>query len=115
MSRLRERMIEDMTLAGMAPESQRAYLRSVRQLAAYYLRSPDQLSEDDVRTYLVGLIDKGVARGTFKTALFGIKFFFTRTLDVDWDLFKKDAFGFRNRSGCRMPFPMSTSAVCWAA
>jgi hypothetical protein len=105
-------MIEDMTLAGMAAEIQRAYLRTVRQLAAYYQRSPDRISEEEVRSYLVGLLDKGSARGTFKIALSGIKFFFVKTLNVDWDIFKKDDSAFPSKSGCRRLFPMNMFAVC---
>jgi hypothetical protein len=44
MSPLRARMIEDMTLAGLAVGTQKIYIQSVRRLAAHYRRSPDQLS-----------------------------------------------------------------------
>ena len=41
---------------------------AVRRLAAYYKRSPDLLSEEEVRDYVLNLRDqRGVARGTFKT------------------------------------------------
>jgi hypothetical protein len=46
MSPLRERMIEDMTLAGLALGTQGAYTWAVRRLAVHYRRSPDQLSEE---------------------------------------------------------------------
>src|SRR5271163_967358 len=49
MSPLRARMIEDMILAGLAEGTREAYVRAVRQLAAFYRRSPDQLSEEEVR------------------------------------------------------------------
>jgi Phage integrase, N-terminal SAM-like domain len=45
MTPLRARMIEDMTLAGLAPRTQEVYLQAVRRLAAHYKRSPDLLSE----------------------------------------------------------------------
>jgi hypothetical protein len=51
MTPLRLRMIEDMTLAGLAAGTQAIYLQAVRRLAAHYRRSPDQLSEDEVRAY----------------------------------------------------------------
>jgi len=41
MSPLRARMIEDMTLAGLAAGTQKIYIQSVRRLAAHYRRSPD--------------------------------------------------------------------------
>ena len=66
MSPLRERMIEDMTLAGLALGTRQAYTQAVRRLAVHYRRSPDQLSEEEVRSYLLELRKQGAARGTFK-------------------------------------------------
>lgn len=94
MSALRVRMIEDMNLAGLVPATQALYLGAVYRLAAHYRRSPDQLTEEEVRSYLVGLRDRGAARGTFKTSHYGIQFFYRHTLDRDWALFsKKRVFG----------------------
>jgi hypothetical protein len=61
MSPLRARMIEDMTLAGLAVGTQKIYIQPVRRVAAHYRRSPDQLSEEEVRTYLLDLCQRGVA------------------------------------------------------
>jgi hypothetical protein len=44
-------MIEDMTLAGLAEGTRKIYIQAVRRLAAHYRRSPDQLSEEEVRAY----------------------------------------------------------------
>src|SRR6476646_2122488 len=52
MSPLRARMIEDVTLAGLALGTQQVYIRAVCQLAAHCRRSPDQLSEEEVRAYV---------------------------------------------------------------
>ena len=92
MTPLRARMIEDMTLAGFAPRTQEVYLQAVRRLAAYYKRSPDLLSEEQVRSYLLGLRQRGVARGTFQTSHYGLRFFYRHTLGCAWELFgeKKD-------------------------
>ena len=72
MTPLRCRMIEDVTLAGLAPRSQAIYVKSVRRLAAHYRRSPDELSEEEVRSYLIKLRDRGAARGTFKVAHYAL-------------------------------------------
>ena len=92
MSPLRARMIEDMILAGLAEGTQRNYVRAVRQLTAYYRRTPDQLSEEEVRRYLLELRRRGVARGTFQIARYGLQFFYSQTLGRVWALFggKKD-------------------------
>lgn len=90
MTPLRSRMIEDMTLAGLVPRTQEVYLQAVRRLAAHYKRSPDLLSEEEVRAYVLYLRDqRGVARGTFKTNHGGIRFLFDKTLNRDWPLFSK--------------------------
>ena len=90
MTELRQRMIADMTSAGLAPSTKEVYLQGVRGLAAYYRRSPDQLSEAEVRNYLLHLRDRrGVARGTFQPHHGGIRFLFAHTLDREWSLFSK--------------------------
>ena len=89
MSPLRERMIEDMILAGLALGTRQAYTQAVRRLAARYRRSPDQLSEEEVRSYLLELRQQGVARGTFKIGLYGLRFLYQHTLRRDWDLFRE--------------------------
>jgi hypothetical protein len=58
MSALRVRMIEDMTLSGLAAGTQATYLDAVRRLAAHYRCSPDQLSVPaiDGRNHLLTII-----------------------------------------------------------
>jgi integrase/recombinase XerD len=89
MTPLRIRMIEDMRTAGLTSGTQAIYLDGVRRLAAHYGRSPDLLSEEEVRAYLIGLRERGVALGTFKTNHGGIQFLYRQTLDRDWQLFGK--------------------------
>ena len=49
MSPQRARMIDDMILAGLAEGTRKVYVGAVRRLAAHYHRSPDLLSEEEVR------------------------------------------------------------------
>ena len=51
---LRQRMHQDLQLAGLAEATQRAYLRAVRQLAAHYQKAPDLITEQELREYLLG-------------------------------------------------------------
>jgi hypothetical protein len=115
MSPLRQRMIEDMNLAGLSAGTHAIYIKAVRGLAAHYRRSPDQLSEEEVRTYLLKLRERGAARGTFKANHYGIQFLYRNTLNYDWaSVFKK-----RSASPSRSTFPMPSaaprSAVCCLA
>jgi Phage integrase, N-terminal SAM-like domain len=74
MSPLRMRMIEDMTLAGLAAGTQVTYIDAVRKLAGYYRRPPDQLTAEEVRAYILRLRQGGAARGTY----YGIQYFYRR-------------------------------------
>jgi hypothetical protein len=115
MTPLRIQMIEDMTLAGLVPGTQAVYIKAVRQLAAHYRRSPEELDEGEVRAYLLGLRDRDVAYGTFKASHGGIQFLYRRTLDRKWPLFGEKRFD-RPRSGAfRMFYPTRRCAACLAA
>jgi site-specific recombinase XerD len=89
MTHLRQRMLEDMQLRGLSERTQDTYLRTVRQLAEHYGRSPDQITEEELRQYFLYLEnDKQVSPSTFTQALCGIKFFYERTLRREWVLFE---------------------------
>jgi len=92
MSPQRARMIDEMILAGLAEGTRKLYVQAVRRLAAHYRRSPNLLSEEDVRSYLLSLRQQGAARGTFQTSHYGLRFFYRHTLGRTWELFgeKKD-------------------------
>lgn len=112
MSELRNRMIQDMKLAGLVEKTSDLYLRAVRQLAGYYMIRPDQLSERQVQDYLLYVRDDlGVAKGTFTPVFFGLKFFYRNTLGYEWALFTK------KKSGChaRNDSPMSAAMRIVAA
>ena len=53
MSELRNRMIQDLKLAALEEGTAEVYLRAVRQLAAYYMVSPDRFSERQVQDYIL--------------------------------------------------------------
>jgi integrase/recombinase XerD len=85
MTPLRQRMIEDMQLRGFSARTQECYVAAVRQLAGHYHRSPDRLTEEDLRQYFLYLAnEKKVARATATIALCGIKFFYEQTLGRHW-------------------------------
>jgi integrase/recombinase XerD len=81
MTTLQHRMIEDMRVRGLAPSTQQAYLRAVRELAAYYHRSPDTLSTREIQRYLLMLHEeRGLTYGTCNTIVQGLRFFYGTTL-----------------------------------
>jgi hypothetical protein len=83
-------MIRDLELAGLVRSTQREYLRAVRQLAASYMVSPNQLTEREVEDFLFYVRDElCVAREAFATIWASLKFFYLNTLGYDWPLFTK--------------------------
>ena len=85
MTPLRQRMLEDMQLRGLSPHTQRRYVSAVRQLAAHYMRSPDQLSENELREYFLYLANvKGNAHSTSTVVICAIKFLYEKTLKREW-------------------------------
>lgn len=88
MTPLRQRMLNDMQLHGLSSKTQEAYARAVRQLAAHYGKSPDQICEEELRDYFLYLKnEKKVSRSASTVALCGIKFFFEHTLQRQWKTF----------------------------
>jgi len=88
MTELRKRMIECLQLRGLAERTQEAYTRAVRQLAAHYHKSPDQISEAELRQYFLYLKNrKHYSRNTMTVAICGIRFFYEQTLNRHWAIF----------------------------
>src|SRR6266404_1610483 len=88
MTELRQRMIESLQLRGLSERTQEAYLRAVRQLSEHYHKSPDKITEEELRQYFLYIMNvKKYARATSTIAICGIKFFFERVLETDWNIF----------------------------
>ncbi|MDD2856515.1 MAG: tyrosine-type recombinase/integrase [Desulfuromonadaceae bacterium] len=108
MTELRRRMIEDLALAGYSPKTQRSYLDAVRKLAKHYMRSPDQLSEEEIRQFFLYLINRRkAAKSTVTIYLCGIKFFFEKTLGRLWPVFEL----VRPRRSKKLPVVLSREEV----
>lgn len=87
MTALRQKMIEDMQLRGLSERTQETYVRVVRQLAEYYHKPPDQLSQEELRQYFLHLKnDKQASRSTCTQALSGLKFLYEQTLQREWPI-----------------------------
>jgi integrase/recombinase XerD len=85
MTPLRQRMIEDMQLRGLSKRTQESYVRAVQQLAEYYHKSPEQITEEELRQYFLYLQNvKQAAPSSCTIALCAIKFLFQRTLQRNW-------------------------------
>lgn len=83
MKPLRKRMLEDMQLKGYAAATQAAYVHAVGRLARHYHKSPDLITEEELRRYLIQY-QKQAARRSLQIALAAIRFFFETTLQRTW-------------------------------
>ena len=82
MSKLKEQLKADLQLRGFKPRTQETYLREVSNLARYFDKSPEELGKEEVKKYLLHLIeDKKLSQGTFKFYVSGIKFLYNTTLN----------------------------------
>ena len=89
MSPLRTRFLQDMQLHGYSPKTQSCYVGAVVALAKYYRKSPEFITEEELRRYFLHLtLERKVARTTATIALCAIKFFFQSTLQRNWTCFK---------------------------
>jgi hypothetical protein len=64
MSSLRRRMTEDMTVRNFAADTQRNYLRAVKNLAIFLGRSPDTATAEDLRLFQLHLTEAHVRPAT---------------------------------------------------
>jgi site-specific recombinase XerD len=80
-SPLRQRMIDDMRMRRLSDKTQSAYIRAVRQLAAFLGRPPDSASAEDLRRFQLHLVERGTSPVTLNATITGLKFFFEVTLD----------------------------------
>ena len=81
MTPLRQRMLEDMQLRAFSPRTQEAYVYAVHRLAQHFHKSPDLITDEELRQYFLHLTQvQHYARATVTIALCGIKFFVEHTL-----------------------------------
>ena len=81
---LRDRMIEEMKLRNFSTATQESYVYAVSRLVRYHNKSPDQLSKEDIRAFLVHLtIERKLSPNSLTGYCSGLRFFYNETLG--WD------------------------------
>ena len=81
MSKLRQQLIQELVLRGCSPRTQEAYVSAVYQLAKYYRRSPDQVSDPELKDYLFYLADtKKLSASSRNQATSALRFFYAHVL-----------------------------------
>jgi len=81
MTPLRERMIADMRMRNYSPHSIDAYIRGVAQFAKHFQTSPDKLGPEEVRQYLLHLIQEEKSSWSrYNITLCALRFLYHTTL-----------------------------------
>ena len=81
MGKLHDRMQEDLLLKAYSPHTQRAYLGCARHFARHYLRSPEEMGEQEIRGFLLHLVrDRKASPATLSMYVNALKFLYNVTL-----------------------------------
>lgn len=84
-----KRFLDDLKLNGKSTRTQQSYCRAVRKFAEYLHHSPEQATEDQLRDYLLFLVDSKKWKGsTVNVAQQALKLFFRITCPRDWSTLK---------------------------
>jgi integrase/recombinase XerD len=108
MGQLRNRMEEELRLRGRSDSTIKQYIGCARCLVRYYRRAPEQLSCEEVRQYLLYLLEeRKVSSATFNTYCYALRFLYWEVLGRE-ELWPKIPFVRRRR---RLPLVLSRSEV----
>jgi len=87
MTALRKQFIHYLQSQEMSTRTQTVSVRAVRQLAEYYHLSPDKITDEQIRQYLMSLKEqKHLSEGTVMQLLCGLKLFSTQMLKGGWNI-----------------------------
>jgi len=85
MGSLRDRMEEDLKLAGFSASTVRVYLTYARLFVKHFGRSPEMILEEEIRDFLLELLEKRhTSAGTFRQYRSAIRFLYEHTLRKPW-------------------------------
>jgi len=81
MGKLHDRMKGDLLLKGYSPHTQSAYLRCARHFTSHYMRSPEEMGEEEIRGFLLHLVrDRKASPATLSMYVNALKFLYNITL-----------------------------------
>ena len=108
MGKLQDRMDRELRIRGYAENTRKSYVGKMRCFVRFCMRSPDELTAEDVKQYQLFLTkEKQVSWSTFNVHVCAIRFFYREVLRVDWDV---EHIPYQ-RSGRRLPVVLSREEV----
>ena len=88
MTPLRQAMIQAMQVRNFSVNTQQAYINAIKQLAVYYQRSPEHITEQETQHYILYLAkEKKLAWSTCNVIVSGIRFFYKTILKKNQENF----------------------------
>ena len=107
---VKQQVIEDLQMAGLAPSTQKLYLAIIVRFVNQTRIRPQDATEAQVAEYLRGLINQGKCQGTVRPIRGALQFVFQNTLGRQWGLFKKGS-PLRVASVCPLPRPATSAGA----
>jgi integrase/recombinase XerD len=84
---LRKMMLEELERRNYSESTVRAYIRTIKDLARYFKRPPDQLGPEQLREYQAYLFrERKLAANTVNQRTAALRFFFVATLRKPWTI-----------------------------
>lgn len=81
MNRIRERMMQDLKLAGYAKDTQRRYLEAADHLVKFHWRCPSEMGQEEIREWIEYLLEHGrIGPQRMRQHFAGLQFLFRKTL-----------------------------------
>ena len=85
MTKLRQRMMEELRLRNSSEETIRSYIQSVARFARYYHTSPDRMNAEQVRSYLLYLLEeRKLSWPAIHVNRAALRFLYVRVLRQRW-------------------------------
>ena len=77
---LRQKMLDQMRIAGLAESTQVTYIGEIEHLAEHYKSSPAELDADQLRAWVLSGIERGLKPATTNVTVAALKFLYVDTL-----------------------------------
>lgn len=77
---LRKRMLDDMAMRNMSPNTQKVYTYAVAGFSRFHRKSPDALGLEEVREYRLHLLARGLKAKSINPIVGALRFFYGTTL-----------------------------------
>jgi integrase/recombinase XerD len=99
METFKEQMQRDMVLRNLSPKTQYLYHNAARGLETFFKKPPDQLNEDEVKKFLVSIVeDRKLSQSSLKITYSALRFLYETTLGRGWVI-------------DRIPYPKTVKAI----